>query len=432
VYDEGVSREVSIVVAQLLPQPHPIVACAEQVMAVVGGVRQVQPVFMGPADKQAAVVELDKAAAALAELQLRVLASAGDVAVSAGARDVGSWAAFLTHADPAAARADARLAEALDARWSRVAAAMAAGVVAIEQARVIAAGLEALPARVGAEIIAKAEAHLVELAREHRPSELRRLARHILDLVTPEIAEAEEAQRLQNEEQAARERTSLRTKRLGDGTSRTTITHPDADADRLRTYLESFTSPRKAEDALGGEEDRIPYHRRLGQAFGALLEHLDPAKLPQHGGDATTVMVTITLDSLQRDLGTAGILDGDLDAGPNLSATAARRLACEANIIPVVLGGKGEILDLGRTRRLFSPAQRKAMRLRDKRCRAEGCTVPATWCEAHHEKEPWSQGGKTDLADGVLHCNWHHHRAHDPRYTTEKLPNGDIRFHRRR
>jgi len=420
------------VVAQLLPQPHPILACAEQVMSVVGGVRQVQPVFMGPADKRAALLALSDAERRLAELKLRVMAASDDVAQADGARDVAAWLASRTQADSPGLRADQALAAALDARWSRVAAAMAAGVVAIEQARVIAAGLEALPARVGAEIIAKAEAHLVELAREHRPSELRRLARHILDLVAPEIAEAEEAKRLQNEEQAAREKTSLRTKRLGDGTSRTTILHPDADADRLRTYLESFTSPRKAEDALGGEEDRIPYHRRLGQAFGALLEHLDPAKLPQHGGDATTVMVTITLDSLQRDLGTAGILDGDLDAGPNLSATAARRLACEANIIPVALGGKGEILDLGRTRRLFSPAQRKAMRLRDKRCRAEGCTVPATWCEAHHEKEPWSQGGNTDLADGVLHCNWHHHRAHDPRYTTEKLPNGDIRFHRRR
>jgi len=70
------------------------------------------------------------------------------------------------------------------------------------------------------------------------------------------------------------------------------------------------------------------------------------------------------------------------------------------------------------------------MRRRDQHCRAEGCTVPARWCEAHHET-PWSRGGKTDLAAGVLHCNWHHHRAHDPRYTTEKLPNGDIRFRRR-
>ncbi len=95
-----------------------------------------------------------------------------------------------------------------------------------------------------------------------------------------------------------------------------------------------------------------------------------------------------------------------------------------------MLGGKGEILDLGRSRRLFSPAQRKAMRLRDQQCRAEGCSVPAPWCEAHHWI-PWSKGGKTDLDDGVLGCSFHHHLLHDPRYTHEILPNGDIRFHRR-
>ncbi|WP_368666151.1 HNH endonuclease [Nocardioides antri] len=56
---------------------------------------------------------------------------------------------------------------------------------------------------------------------------------------------------------------------------------------------------------------------------------------------------------------------------------------------------------------------------------------PATWCEAHHQ-QPWSQGGKTELADGVLLCSWHHHRAHDRRFHADKLANGDIRFHRRR
>ncbi len=76
--------------------------------------------------------------------------------------------------------------------------------------------------------------------------------------------------------------------------------HPVLDRDRLLTYLESYTSPRKHHDAIGGEEDRIPHHRLLGQAFGALLEHLDPAKLPAHGGDATTLMVTIDLDSLRK------------------------------------------------------------------------------------------------------------------------------------
>jgi len=70
------------------------------------------------------------------------------------------------------------------------------------------------------------------------------------------------------------------------------------------------------------------------------------------------------------------------------------------------------------------------MMLRDRCCRAESCDVPATWCEAHHLK-PWSHGGATNLTDGITLCSHHHHRAHDTNYRTQRLPNGDLRFHRR-
>src|SRR3546814_506775 len=124
---------------------------------------------------------------------------------------------------------------------------------------------------------------------------------------------------------------------------------------------------------------------------------------------------------------TAGMIDADLGLGDNLSAAEARRLACTAKIIPAVLGNHSEILDLGRSDRLFRPAQRKAMRLRDKCCKAEGCDHPATWCEAHHLKR-WADGGRTDLTDGVLLCPYHHHLIHDPRYEHEILADGRIRI----
>ncbi len=166
--------------------------------------------------------------------------------------------------------------------------------------------------------------------------------------------------------------------------------------------------------------------QRSAQAFGAFLEAADPARMPLHGGDATSLFVTISLETLQSQLPGAGLV-GEEPA----SAGEVRRLACTARIIPVVLGGASEILDLGRSRRLFSPAQRKAMAVRDQRCRAEGCTVPAAWCEAHHATDPWARGGRSDLADGVLLCSWHHHRAHDPRYDARRTAEGDYRFHRR-
>jgi hypothetical protein len=137
-------------------------------------------------------------------------------------------------------------------------------------------------------------------------------------------------------------------------------------------------------------------------------------------------VVSIDYDALCRGAGTAG-----LSTGGRLSATEVRRMACTANILPGVLGGAGEILDLGRSRRLFSPAQRKALAIRDRRCRAEDCDIPAAWCEAHHARDPWSKGGRTDLADGLLLCSFHHHRAHDKQWTTSRMGNGDVRYTRR-
>jgi hypothetical protein len=311
--------------------------------------------------------------------------------------------------------------------------------------------------------VGQAEQTLVGYAAQFRPNQLRRLGRHILDVIAPEIAEEEEARKLAEQEREARKRARLHFRPLGDGTTRVSGRLPDPVAVRLKTYLDAYTSPRHRDPgdphqpddtdtgAAGAghrdghgrpqdpgpfgirEGDRIPQDRKYAEAFAALLERLDPKSLPEHGGDATTVMVTLTLDQLRRELAAAGLIDdpaGLAEGGHNLTAAEARRLACTAAIIPVVLGGDSEILDQGRSRRLFTPAQRRAMRLRDKVCRAEGCDHPATWCEAHH-RDAWSAGGATDLDDGVMLCPFHHHRTHDPTYRAELLAGGDIRFHRR-
>ncbi len=413
-------------VAELMPSPHPILSAVLVAQDAVRSVRDAQPVFLIPAEKETAVTELARLEAMTAELRLRVVAVAEDARADAGARDVGAWLASVTRADFPVGRADARLAEALDRRWTAVVAPRWPRVWSPKpRRRSLSRCSMIFPTTSTPNCWHGPRPRWSPCARQFRPAELRRLGGHLLEVVAPEIAEAEEAKRLQNQEQQARAKTSLRTRLIGDGLARTTIVHPELDRDRLLTYLHASTSPRKHPDAISGDEDRIPHHQQLGQAFGALLEHLDPARLPAHGGDATTVMVTISLESLRNELGT-----GTMIGGEPLSASAVRRLACDAQIIPVVLGANSEVLDLGRTRRLFSPAQRKALRLRDQECRAEHCSIRATWCEAHHRK-PWSQGGHTDLDDAVLLCNFHHHRAHDQRYETTTLPTGDLRYHRR-
>jgi hypothetical protein len=426
---------------------HPIRRFACAVGRALDRVADFQPTYLSTAEKKATLRDLHRAEQRLAALRLRVMAVAEDVAVDEAAPDVGAWLAAETQSERRPLTADLRLAEKLDRRWLDLGGALGDGHVNLAQARVIARALDDLPDDLDPTTVESAEKHLVHLAADHRPRELVRLGRHVLEVVAPDVAEAEEGRRLEDEERRARETTSLNTRRLGNGSTRISIKVPDAVADRLATYLDAFTSPRHdANDGRTDDEavaagpgifgvpgrdvadgDKVPAHRKRGHAFAALLERLDPATLPEHGGDATTVLVTIGLEQLRRDLAAADVLTADEGS---LSASEARRLACTASIVPVVLGAKGQVLDLGASARLFSRAQRKALRLRDRQCRAEGCTVPAGWCDAHHWK-PWSDRGPTDLDNGVLLCHWHHHRAHDHRYRAQRLPTGDVRFSRR-
>ncbi|WP_246004053.1 HNH endonuclease signature motif containing protein [Nocardioides marmoriginsengisoli] len=412
---------------------HPVRVCAAVCTQALKDVADVPVEFLSAQDKAEALLEMAAVDDLMASLRCRLLAASDDVAAVDGARDAGAWLAHRALTDPGPRQADLRLGEAVR-RWVRVGDAWAHGAVNRGQARVIADALDALPPGLDPEIVARAEEHLIALAGQFAPKQLRVLGRRILDVVAPEVGEAQEARELEAEESRARDVASLRFRPAGDGRTRIEAIVPDVVAHRLRTCLDAFTSPRQdavpgagREGSGGVERDRISPDRKRGQAFCALLEAIDPQRSPLHGGDATTVFVSVTLEALRSELAAADVIGADDE---RISASQARRLACTAKVVPVVLGARSEILDLGRSSRLFSPAQRKAMRLRDRRCRARGCTVPAPWCEAHH-RHPWSAGGSTDLADGRLLCSFHHHRAHDSRYETTEEANGDVGFHRR-
>jgi hypothetical protein len=410
------------------PGSHPVLQALAVVEDALKDVAQVDPTFMSTSDKRAALVSQARAEARLKELGLRVQASSEDVAADEGARDVAEWLDHHNRTDRRLALKELRLAEALDERWRLVQARMRDGLVTVEQAHVISRALDRLPEHVEPDVVARAEARLVAEAATHTPQELAIMGRRILDVIAPELAEEQERKALEAEERHAAKKTYLTGRRLGDGTTEVRGNLPDATWDRLTTYLEAYTSPRQPGQPPENPDDRRPYEMKLGSAFVSFLEHVDPKRLPLHGGDATTVMVTIDHATLTDQVGSSGV--AIIDDQP-LSAAAVRRLACTARIIPAVLGGNSEVLDLGRTRRLFSRAQRKALALRHQRCRKRGCKVKAAWTEAHHLRQPWSEGGNTDLDDGTLLCCYHHHIAHDPRYETRVDPDGEIDFVRR-
>ena len=420
----------------IAPFQHPLVGCVAEVGATLDRVAGADPIYLTTDAKEAVLSGLTRQIARLEGLRLSVLAAAGDVADEAGARSAGAWLAHRERLHPGEGRRLQHLSEALDTRWPAVRAALSAGDVSVPQAEVVVAALEDLPRDLDPELRVRAEAHLVAEAEHFNPQQLRVLGRRILEVVAPEVADEHERRALERAEARARARMRITTRALGNGLSRAIVDLPTVSMNLWLTQLHAFASPRRDHLEGGGlvegegridpdTGERIRYPQLLAQAFVSLLERLPTNLVPRHGGGAATLLVTMSLDHLRAGLGVA-----ELSTGHTMSPGEFRRLACNADLIPAVLGGDSEILDLGRAQRLFKPAQRKAMALRDRRCRADGCDIPAAWCEAHHLM-PWSRGGKTDLRDGVLLCSWHHHRAHDHRYDLRRLPNGDLRFRRR-
>jgi hypothetical protein len=101
-----------------------------------------------------------------------------------------------------------------------------------------------------------------------------------------------------------------------------------------------------------------------------------------------------------------------LDTGIALTPAELRLLACDAGIIPAVLGSPSQVLDLGRATRNFTLAQRRALAIRDRGCIAPGCDYPPATCHGHHAVLTWAEGGPTDLDNGALLCTFHHHQVH--------------------
>jgi hypothetical protein len=406
---------------------HPLVRALEGVCGLLDEVADLDPAFLPVREKAVALRAVDRALARLEGLRLDLLAASSDVALEAGARSAGAWLAAESRHGPARGARDQQDADVL-ARRPAVVRALRAGTINPAQAGIIARALDALPAGLDEELLAKAEAQLLADAGHFAPRELRVLGRRVFEVIAPAAAEAHEGALLVAEEARARAETRVTFRPRGDGVTDVLARIPDHVADRLRVYLDSFTAPRRSRRDDGGlfgaPASSLP--RRRGEAFCALLEHLPADGLPVHGGTATSVVVTLDLASLESGVGAAATLTGG-----RLSVSEVRRLACSAGILPAVLGGAGQVLDLGRTRRLFSPAQRRALAIRDRTCRADGCDIPAAWCEAHHAGKPWAGGGRTDLKDGLLLCSFHHHRAHDQRWHPERLPDGGLRFHRR-
>jgi hypothetical protein len=132
------------------------------------------------------------------------------------------------------------------------------------------------------------------------------------------------------------------------------------------------------------------------------------------------LLVTIPLADLADP--TTGPGAGTTATGATISAARARWIACDGQVTRIVLGPDGVPLDHGRSRRLVSPAQRRALEVRDRGCVFTGCSAPTWWCEAHHLLE-WALGGDTDLDNLALLCERHHTQV-DHGFRIQRQPDG--------
>jgi hypothetical protein len=142
------------------------------------------------------------------------------------------------------------------------------------------------------------------------------------------------------------------------------------------------------------------------------IERFPVDKIPYSGGTAATIVVTMRLDQLRSGLGVARA-----DTGTEVSAAQVRRLSCGAGLVPMVLGGSGQCLDLGQKARYHTEPMRIAAAVLDQTCALTGCDRPASECDYHHPV-PVSEGGDTSLANCAPVCPYHHGLMHSSKWRT--------------
>ncbi|MGC4812518.1 DUF222 domain-containing protein [Micromonospora sp. DT228] len=337
-------------------------------------------------------------------------------AVAQGASSTTVWLRHRLRLDVAAARRLVGLAASLDGAPPAVRAALASGAVTVEQARVIAEAVATASARAGVEVADKAVGVLVDWAAQFDPTLLRRLGSRILDHVAPEIAYAAAAAALEAAAaRAARDRHVTVSERAG-GRLRLSGTLDAETAALVRAAIDPLSAPCGPDDTRTAGQRR---HDALGEVCRLALR---TGELPEHGGDPAQLVVTTDFDGLTRQLGA-----GTLDTGAHVTPAAVRRLACDAAVLPAVLGGVGQVLDVGRQRRLVTGPLRRALVLRDGGCAFPGCDRPPRWCAAHHIRH-WADGGPTSLDNAVLLCGHHHRHLHQTEWAVRLGGDGKPEF----
>ncbi len=316
--------------------------------------------------------------------------------------------------DAAQAVAVGRIASGSDERaWlAPVGAGVAAGVVSPTAAQAIANGLSGTS--VADDELGAAAALLCDEALTIDADRLFLRARQLRDEL--------DGGGIADREAARRDQRSLRFYRRPDGLSRLTWDMDPETAALVGDVYDRATSPRRggprfeSADAVRIADDPRTTDQLASDVFAHLLSAGADADSSQLlGSGAPSVRVIVAKGSVATRSG-HGYIEGQSDP---VSIETVERLACTGSALEVTTR-EGQPIDVGREQRLYSRRQRIALAARDGGCRWPGCDRPPSWTEAHHIRHWARDGGRTDVADGILLCRHHHLLLHNNHWEIER------------
>ena len=338
-------------------------------------------------------------------------ADAAGAALRATGTPSTSWLAVSANLSKKESAAVVLRARAL-AGHQRVQQAAVEGRLGMGQARAITGVLDGLPAALTPEQRDQAEQRLLDHAAQFDAAHLAGMSEQVLREVSPATADDHEAERQQRLAEAAHRNRGLSFFRDPEGSVSFRGSLPAVDAEGWIAIIDSYVESCRrclAEERDPLAEPLTPQQRRADALTSMIADHTTSStrslrrRRPPPGGG----------DPLLRRPAPARRRNRDAASRTNrLAAGDLRRLCCEADLIPAVLGGASEILDVGRAHRLVTRAIRTALTQRDAGCVFPGCDTHPTACEAHHIL-PWWAGGHTSLANLALLCH-HHHALIEP------------------
>jgi len=365
------------------------------IRSIVERLEQLDAPVLDVGEVAAGLRDLNRIKGFVAELEHALARRADELAAAGSGAPASEVLGAATHCSRQAAEKVARRAEVLD-DVPAVTAQLGKGRIGTEHVDALARAARRLDDDDRRSLLSL-HAELAQTAAASTPGQFTRHLERLCDHLSAESGV----------ERAERQRRATRlTKGINDETGMYWLRaefHPEAGA-RLFRAIDAETAATLKGPAAEPVVDR-------SQVAAAALVDLATATNRSRRPSRVELLALVDVETLTHGLRKSSICE--LDDGTAMPVATLRRLACDAGIIPVVLGGDGVVLDVGRSRRLATDDQRRALRAMYRTCGVGACEVPFDRCEIHHLDEWDAHDGETNLDRLIPTCCRHHHLAHE-------------------